>query len=156
VNTNFRWFTPLGHDDTTFAVRFVADGLFGNAPVYELARVDDTSALGGPKGVRGVPAQRYHGRVKTLMNVQVRQVLFDFELLGKTNRFALALFCDFGRVWSDYARRSHLDGDALGLKWGVGAGPHLIAGESFVIRADVAWSPDADPIAAYLSAGEIF
>jgi outer membrane protein assembly factor BamA len=156
LNANLRWFVPLWNRDSTLGLRLVADGLFGNAPIYELARYDDTSALGGPKGVRGIPAQRYHGRAKTFMNVQLRQVLFDFELLGKTNQLAIAMFCDMGRVWADYGARPDLDGRSLGLKWGVGAGPHLIAGKSFVIRADVAWSPDADPIAAYLAAGEIF
>ncbi|MGC4066802.1 MAG: hypothetical protein QM784_19635 [Polyangiaceae bacterium] len=96
------------------------------------------------------------GRAKAFMNVQLRQVLFDFNLLGKTNLLALALFCDVGRVWADYGARADLDGRHLGLKWEVGAGPHVIAGKSFVIRADVAWSPDANPIAAYLAAGEIF
>jgi len=38
------------------------DAQFGDPPFYELARYEDTFALGGSNGVRGVPAQRYYGR----------------------------------------------------------------------------------------------
>jgi hypothetical protein len=32
----------------------------------------------------------------------------------------------------------------------------LQEGETFVVRFDVAWSPDAHPVGVYFTAGEIF
>jgi hypothetical protein len=49
-----------------------------------------------------------------------------------------------------------LDGTGLGLKLGVGGGVRVYGGESFVVRGDIAWSPDARPIGGYLAPGEIF
>ena len=138
-------------------MRGVADLLFGNPPIYELARYEQTGAFGGPNGVRGVPGQRYHGKVKFFGNAELRKNLFDFEFLGKTNKFGVAAFVDGGRLFADYEPRPELDGGKeLGLKIGAGGGIRLQAGQSFVIRADVAWSPDARPVGAYLASGHIF
>jgi outer membrane protein assembly factor BamA len=157
LNATARFYVPLGDDGSTFAVRGVADLLFGNPPIYELARYEQTGAFGGPKGVRGVPGQRYHGKVKLFGNVELRKNLFDFELLSKTNKFGLAAFVDGGRLFADYEARPELDGGReLGLKYGVGGGIRLQAGQSFVIRADAAWSPDARPVGVYLASGHLF
>jgi hemolysin activation/secretion protein len=77
-------------------------------------------------------------------------------LLQKQNIFGLTAFVDAGRVWSEIPGSKELDGTSLGLKVGVGGGARITAGGSFVLRADVAWSKDASPIAAYLLAGQMF
>jgi hypothetical protein len=76
--------------------------------------------------------------------------------LSKSNRFAIAAFADTGRVFSTYSSQPELDGTSIGLKVGLGGGLRLLAGQSFVLRGDVAWSPDARPIGAYLNAGQTF
>ena len=38
----------------------------------------------------------------------------------------------------------------------VGGGLRVASGETFVLRVDVAWSPDANPLSGYLLAGHIF
>jgi outer membrane protein assembly factor BamA len=157
LSTIVRFYAPLGDDGSTFAVRGVADLLFGDPPIYEFARFEQTGAFGGPKGVRGVPGQRYHGKVKFFGNVEVRKNLFDFEFFSKTNKFGVAAFVDGGRLFADYEPRPELDGGKeLGLKVGVGGGIRLQAGQSFVIRADAAWSPDARPVGVYLASGHLF
>lgn len=83
-------------------------------------------------------------------------MLFRFDLLGKSNAFGLAFFLDSGRLWTDYRSAPEFDGRAIGLKWGIGAGPHIIAGKSFLIGADVAWSPDARPVGVHIASDEIF
>ncbi|MFO7178840.1 MAG: BamA/TamA family outer membrane protein [Pseudomonadota bacterium] len=140
----------------TLAARFVTDALFGNPPFYELARFDDTTAFGGPKGVRGIPAQRYYGMLKLFGNFEVRSRLFDFVAFSKPYRFGIVLFTDVGRVFADYERNADLDGPGLGLKYGLGVGPRLASGRAFVVRFDVAWSPEARPLTAYLLAGHAF
>jgi outer membrane protein assembly factor BamA len=155
-NTNLRSYVPLGTDGSAIAFHAVSDLLFGDAPFYELARIDGSSALGGPNGVRGVPASRYAGRLKFLAGVELRKTLFSFHFFAKKNRFGVAAFVDAGRVFATYSPHPELDGSSLGLKLGIGGGARVYAGQSFVLRADVAWSPDARPIAAYLNAGHAF
>jgi hypothetical protein len=38
----------------------------------------------------------------------------------------------------------------------VGGGLRLQSGDAFVLRGDVAWSPDARPIGAYFAVGHTF
>lgn len=139
-----------------FAARAVGDLLFGDVPFYELPRFADTSAIGGAKGVRGVPAQRYYGKIKVFTNLELRSELFSFDLFGEPRRFGLVAFTDAGRVWADYRSNPELDGTGLGLKYGIGGGVRIASGKTFVLRADVAWSPDARPVSGYLLAGHLF
>jgi outer membrane protein assembly factor BamA len=139
-----------------FAARVASDLLFGDPPFYELPRFEDTFAIGGAKGVRGVPGQRYYGKIKAFSNLELRSELFSAKIFGDERRFGLVGFSDFGRVWADYRDRPELDGRGLGLKYGVGGGLRVASGETFVLRLDVAWSPDANPVSGYLLAGHIF
>ena len=156
VNVALRFYVPLVSHHLTFAARVVSDTLLGDPPFYELQRYDDTSAIGGASGVRGVPAQRYYGKIKVFSNFELRSRLFDFKLFGQKDAFGLAAFVDAGRVWSDLPADPVLDGHGLGLKLGIGGGVRIYGGKSFVVRGDIAWSPDARPIGGYLSPGEIF
>lgn len=156
VNAAVRFYVPLVPRRLTFAVRLLSDVLLGDPPFYELQRYDDTAAIGGANGVRGVPAQRYYGKIKLISNFELRSRLFDFKLFGQKNTFGLAAFTDIGRLWSDLPADPVLDGHGLGLKLGIGGGLRLYGGQSFVVRADIAWSPDARPIGGYLAPGELF
>jgi hypothetical protein len=140
----------------TLAGRLVGDVLFGTPPFYELARFEDTYAVGGSNGVRGVPAQRYYGKAKLFGNLEARLPLFDFHVGRKKMTLGMATFFDAGRVWADTTPHPELDGTGLGIKFGVGAGLRLMSGTAFVLRGDIAWSPDATPLGGYVSAGEIF
>lgn len=169
LDGTLRFYVPLVRRRLTLAVRGVGDLLLGDPPFYELPRSDESNAIGGAKGVRGVPAQRYYGKVKVFSNLELRARLFEFTLFGQGNALGMVAFADSGRLWSDLPGNSELDGkqlsefdvdpgheDGLGLKYGVGGGLRLYGGKSFVVRADVAWSPDARPVGAYLGAGEAF
>jgi len=140
----------------TFAARLVLDSMFGDPPFYELPRYEDTFALGGVNGVRGVPAQRYYGKQKIFGNLEARVQLSAFRLFDLACKLYGVLFFDAGRLWSDFPPDPALDGRGLGLRWGAGAGLRLQQGRSFVVRADLAWSPDALPIGAYVIAGQAF
>jgi outer membrane protein assembly factor BamA len=151
-----RVFIPIWKPRITLALRVVGDLLFGAPPFYELSRFDDTYALGGMNGVRGIPGQRYYGKVKALGNVELRSELASFQALGKPLLFGVVAFFDAGRVWADTTPHPELDGTGLGLKYGVGGGLRLQSGSAFVLRADIAWSPDATPIGGYFAAGQLF
>ena len=153
---NLRGFTTLGTERVTLAVRAVGDWMFGDVPFYELARFDDTYAVGGSLGVRGVPAQRYYGRLKALGNLELRLEAVSFHAFSKPVVLGFVPFFDGGRVWADTTRHPELDGHGVGLKYGVGGGLRVQSGSSFVIRGDLAWSPDATPVSGYFSAGQAF
>ncbi len=141
----------------TITWRGVADVMMGDPPLYELARFDETPALGGSKAVRGVPAQRYYGKVKLFQNLEARSELWPFKIGKKSLVLGVAAFLDGGRTWTEISRaHPDLDGTGWGLKYGVGGGLRLQEGQTFVVRADLAWSPDAQPVGAYFAAGEIF
>jgi hypothetical protein len=151
-----RQYVPLGGPRVTLAVRVVGDLLFGNAPLTDLSCAEGVYALGGSNGVRGVPAQRYYGKAKVFGNIETRVKLFNFHAFSKSLSIGAAAFFDAGRVWADVTPQPQLDGSGIGLKYGVGAGLRLMSGTAFVLRGDIAWSPDATPIGGYVAAGEVF
>jgi hypothetical protein len=144
-------------DRITLSARLVGDALLGDAPFYELARYEETPAIGGVNAIRGVPAGRYYGKVKVFGNAEARSDLFGFHMFGKDLKLGIAAFFDGGRSWTELLH-SHpdLDGTGVGLKYGVGGGLRLQQGSTFVVRADLAYSPDATPVGAYFTAGQIF
>jgi len=137
-------------------LRLLGDLLLGDPPFYELTRIEDMSVFGGGKGVRGVPGQRYYGMIKTFGNLEARAEVWRFSLFRKPFVLGTAAFLDGGRVWADRGSHPELDGSGPGLKYGFGGGLRLQEGQTFVVRFDVAWSPDARPIGAYFNVGEVF
>jgi outer membrane protein assembly factor BamA len=72
----------------TLAARATADVIVGHPPFYELARYEETNAVGGANGVRGVPANRYYGKVKVFGGIEARSELVPFRLFGGRHRTA--------------------------------------------------------------------
>ncbi|MEO5767052.1 MAG: BamA/TamA family outer membrane protein [Polyangia bacterium] len=156
LDVSTRLYYTVIPDRLVLAARAVADMQFGHPPFYELARYEDTFALGGQNGVRGVPGQRYYGKIKIFTNFEVRSQLLKFKLFGKDSTLGAALFFDVGRLWADWGSHPELDGRGWGLKYGTGGGLRLQQGKTFVVRADLAWSPDARPVGGYVGAGQMF
>ena len=156
-NAIARFYVTLIPRRIVLALRGVVDLQTGNVPVYEESRYEDTSAIGGGQGVRGVPAYSFYGRLKTFGNVEVRYKPWRFSALSRRFVVGFAGFVDAGRLWTD-AMHKHpeLDGTGLGLHWGAGGGIRIQQGRSFLVRADVAYSPDAKPIGVYVEADEAF
>ena len=151
-----RAYQRLGSDGLVLAGRLVADLQMGEVPFYELSRYAEASALGGANGVRGVPGDRYHGKRKLFGNLELRSTLWAFDLGASRYHLGLTAFFDAGRLWADVTSAPALDGSGIGLKWGGGAGLRLRKGETFVLRADLAYSPDARPVGFYFLAGHLF
>jgi hypothetical protein len=95
--------------------------------------------------------------VKVFENFEARSELFPFHIMKKALVLGVAAFLDAGRSWTELAHaHPELDGTGLGIKYGIGGGLRLQEGQTFVVRLDLAWSPDATPVGAYFAAGEIF
>lgn len=150
-----RAYVPLG-PYFVFAARGLADLLFGQPPFYQLSEYLDAYAIGGIAGVRGVPAQRFYGKIKLLGNLELRADVARFNLFSKPWAIATVGFFDAGRLWADWTPQPALDGTGLGLHWGTGVGIRVQQGTAFVVRGDIAWSPLAQPIAGYFAVGETF
>ncbi|MDF1566313.1 MAG: BamA/TamA family outer membrane protein [Deltaproteobacteria bacterium] len=156
TNLSGRLFLPLYKDVLVLASRLQLDLLFGDPPFYELARAGNRWAIGSAFGLRGIPGQRYYGRYKAIANLELRTQLFRFEAWNKRWRIGLVAFGDAGRVWADVRSRPEIGTGGDPLHYGVGGGLRLQQGEVFVVRADVAWSPQANPVGFYFTAGHLF
>jgi hypothetical protein len=156
ATADLRFFAPIWQRHIVLATRVAGDLLYGDPPFYTLSRFENTYAIGGLNGVRGVPGQRYYGKIKALGNVELRTEIATFHALGNDMVVGAVGFLDGGRVWTDTSAQPALDGTGIGLKYGVGGGLRLQSGSAFVLRLDVAWSPDATPVAGYFAAGQMF
>ncbi len=103
-----------------------------------------------------MPAQRYYGKVKLFGNLEARARVAELTVRNKPYVVGLVAFVDGGRLWSELGGNRALDGRGVGLKYGVGGGVRVQSGRTFVVRADLAWSPDARPVGGYLAAGQMF
>ncbi|MBW2735273.1 MAG: BamA/TamA family outer membrane protein [Deltaproteobacteria bacterium] len=158
ANVTVRFYIPLAGEKLVLAARAMADLIVGDPPFFELARhggLFPNDSLGGGKGIRGVPLQRYHGKVKLFSNLELRSKLFPFGFWGQRFNLGALAFFDVGRTWAELGS-SRFDGEGLGLKLGVGGGLRVQWGETFIVRGDVAWSPDAEPVAFYIDVSHIF
>lgn len=156
-NLTLRQFVPLWGPRLVLAARVMADLLFGHVPLYELARFSGLQAGAGPAGplaIRGPRAQRYHGKIKVLANIELRAQVLRFPLFGLPTTVGLVAFADTGRVWAEWKTRPDLDGTGLGLKYAVGGGFRYQWGSAFVVRGDLGWSPDG--VLFSVDAGHIF
>jgi len=159
VNAVSRWYLSLWKDTLVFAVRGAIDFLWGQIPVYMLTSsggLFESDKFGGESTIRGVRGGRLHGKLKTFANLELRWKLFHFFAGDTYMAFSTVAFFDIGRVWLDYGRFSSLDGDLPGLHFGTGGGIRFHWGKSLIIRLDVAWSPDANPVGVYFRMGHLF
>lgn len=157
VNLTLRQFFAPWAPHLVIAGRLVADVLFGDAPLYELARyggLQPGDGIAGPLAIRGPRVQRYHGKVKVFGNLEVRSRILRFELFGAQTMVGLVAFFDAGRVWAELRPRPELDGTGIGLKYATGGGFRYRWGSSFVVRGDLGWSPDG--VLFSVDAGHVF
>ena len=80
LHASSRVYQAIAGDRLVLAARAVGYLQIGDVPFYELSRYDETSALGGAKGVRGIPKNRYYGKRKVFGNFEARSRLFTFRM----------------------------------------------------------------------------
>jgi hypothetical protein len=150
-NITLLGFWPLVPDRVlTLASRTIFDGMWGDPPFLELARTGGISsaiAFGGMDVGRGLRAQRLVGRIKLMQQVEARGWFWKTRLWEQDFDFGWALFGDAGHV------RSGVDSNGASATQGVPDDPwrvHLGGGaslrfawnENFIMRLDLALSPD--------------
>lgn len=158
---NSAWYRPLVGEYLSVAFRGVADVMAGDPPFYELTRFGALQPRDGPGGgwsLRGVPRQRYSGKVKLIQNLELRSLFWRFSI--RKSRFAVGAvaFIDAARIWAD-TRPTNLGGvsvDGGTFKVGTGGGLRVRWGETFLVRFDGAYSPTEGTPGFYVDIGHIF
>lgn len=155
-----RWFAPLVASYLVFANRLAFDVLGGDPPVDELSQlgVFQTEELGGGVTIRGVPLRRFSGRMKLLGQAELRGSFPWFVLLEQRLQIGLVAFVDAARIWADYQPVPALDVDfdRPPFTLGTGGGLRIRWADTFIVRADGAYSPTEDSNGIYVDVGHAF
>ncbi|KIG12736.1 hypothetical protein DB30_01094 [Enhygromyxa salina] len=156
-------FVPLYGEYLVLATRGALDYLVGKPPLYELGQFGVLVQRDGPGGswsIRGVPRQRYFGKQKALVNLELRSMFYRFNISNQRFGLGALAFVDAGRVWTDYKPRTldglDIDGSFEDIKVGVGGGLRITWGETLVIRVDPAYSPTDENFGFYIDIGQMF
>jgi outer membrane translocation and assembly module TamA len=156
-------FVPLFDEYLVLAGRGALDYLVGRPPLYELGQFGVLTQRDGPGGswsIRGVPRQRYFGKQKAILNLELRSMLVRFNIRNQRFGVGALAFVDAGRLWTDYRPveldGADIDGRFADIKVGLGGGLRLTWGETLVIRVDPAYSPTDENVGFYIDIGQMF
>lgn len=156
-----RGYIPLSEDQRwVLANQFLSDFVAGYAPIPEMARVGgllgalNFRGFGGQYLGRGMPQEFIPGRVKISNQIELRYLFWGFDLWSQHFDLGAVTFLDTGLArwdWSEFLR------EALVLHLGFGGGLRAIWNNAYLLRADVAFSPDAQYEAqVYVNIGSLF
>ncbi len=150
------WRLPF---ELVLAEQLIADVMSTGNAFYDLnatGALQETNGLGGENSLRGFVKDRFLGDVKLFGNLELRRILFSFDLLGNPWHFGLVTFFEAGRVYDHLIDNGAFltDGPPLLIHWDAGLGPRLVFGQSFLLRVDVAMSVEGPRY--YLTARNMF
>ena len=103
INATTRGFLGLIERHLVLGGRLITDALLGDPAFYMLSEYGGLYPADGPgggKSVRGLAERRYHGRIKTIANLELRSRFLYARLLGQPSALGLVTFADGGRVFS--------------------------------------------------------
>jgi hypothetical protein len=140
ANLTLRGYTSLTNDKSlVLANRLTLDGVVGDVPVQEMARLGGmlpSYVFGGADVGRGIRVQRYLGKGRMVNMTELRWRFWSFELFAQ--RFALSTvgFVDAAIIADDIRKPTN-----VGAQFGLGGALRIAWNENFVVRADVGTSP---------------
>ena len=127
------------------ANRFTIDGLVGDVPIQEMARLggsSDVYAFGGADTGRGIRVQRFLGKARVIEMLELRYRFFEFDLFSQNFALTTAAFVDAALIGDEIIQPKD-----LGVVTSTGGALRIAWNENFIIRFDVgvspqeAWSP---------------
>lgn len=142
ANLNARFFVPLwpGSRRLIAAARVLGDVLGGEVPFWMLSAtggIDGPDGVGGGYSARGVSKNRLQGRVKLVVNSELRWTFAQLSSGSQTFDFGLVGAFDLGRVWIDLDSLRQRR-DPGGFAQGATVGLRFAWNESFLVRLDYA------------------
>ncbi len=161
VNLSGRYFLAFDEQKrVVLATQSVADSIFGELPFDALSKVggmhslNNYSAIGGKYLGRGISDQKFVGRLKLMEQLELRYRFVSFNLLKQDFDLSTAAFGDVGMTAWDYDR---LKKDMRRVYTGFGSGLRIHWNKSFIIRADLGFSPQEHYSPKfYLAVGQVF
>ncbi len=131
------FFNPVG--GLVLANRVLLDMQIGSVPFSELNQFGDTAmtdGLGGAWSMRGFSANRFIGKIKLLINPEIRYRFLTWRWWRQRFDLSVVGFLDAGRVWRDYAA----DGPLGKIHVSGGGGLRLVWDQNFLARFEVGGS----------------
>lgn len=159
ANLTTRFFTPLNKErNLVLASRLVLDGIVGDPPAFELARlnssVGDYFTFGGSDMGRGIRVQRYLGRMNVLTQHELRWRFAEFDAGTQHFGFVAKGFFDAGATgkdWDDWGNEPYR------INAGFGGGLNVEWNRNFIVRVDVATSAIENfGVSPYITIGNVF
>jgi hypothetical protein len=152
------WFhAVLPRQRLVLAARLLGDGVLGDPPVDEMARVGgilDAIAFGGQAMGRGIREHRYVGKLKLVHQLELRSQLLDVTVLDQDLSFGGAAFYDAAWIGYDVG---DLRGDPRTVLAGAGLSFRFVWNRDFIVRTDVAVSPlERFAPGVYIIVGNVF
>jgi hypothetical protein len=145
----------FGDRRIVLANRLTIDGIVGDAPVQELARIggsQEVYAFGGADAGRGIRVQRFLGALKVIEQAELRWRFAELRAFEQDFAFTAVAFADAGLVGDRLPTPTN-----LGLSAGGGGALRIAWNENFVVRLDLATSPVENwALQTYLTVGQPF
>ena len=144
------------------AERVVVDGVAGDAPWRERVRFGglvEGNGIGGQDSGRGIRLARYPGRLRLSLQHELRTTPLVLDVWGNELRLPVAFFVDSGVALFDDDGDDVFDGRFVssGLLFGGGVSFRVVWNRTFVMRLDLALSPqEPRRLSAYSAPGNPF
>lgn len=161
VNAAARFYFPFDKvRKFVFASQTTGDLIFGDLPHDAMSRLGGSQALnnytaiGGQNIGRGIREQGYVGRIKFIEQAEFRYTFWSFNLFKQNFDLNAALMTDLALTSWDFANFSK---EMRNLYAGFGPGLRVYWNKTFVIRADLGFSPQENYSPKfYLTVGNVF
>jgi outer membrane protein assembly factor BamA len=142
-----------------FASQTIADLMVGDVPFDAISRIGgsqsimDYNAIGGSYLGRGISEQRFVGKIKAINQLELRYTFLSFDIWKQKFDLTLAGLGDFAATACDFSSIVDMKNIFLGF----GSGLRIAWNKTFIIRADLAFSPHEDYSPKfYLVVGNVF
>jgi hypothetical protein len=154
---NLRFYHPVVSERLVAALRLMGDVLGGDVPFYLLNAFggvewrDGWSGIGGVFTGRGILKNRVQGKVKALVNGELRWLFLSSSPWNQKVDLTAVAFLDAGRSWADLDFRD--DGLA---RYAGGGGLRIAWADNFIVRMDYGVSPGDGTSGFYLDFNHLF
>jgi outer membrane protein assembly factor BamA len=161
ANVAARFYFPFDEDrKLVFASQTTGDLIVGDLPHDAMSRIGGSQALnsytaiGGQNIGRGIREQGYVGRIKFIEQAEFRYTFWSFMLFKQNFDLNAALMTDLAMTSWDFAGFSN---EMRKIYAGFGPGLRIYWNKTFVIRADLGFSPEENfSPKFYLTIGNVF
>jgi outer membrane translocation and assembly module TamA len=137
-----------------YANRVVFETMRGDAPFYEMSPFASSfkreEGLGGAKSLRGIRRNRFIGKTKLFLNLELRWTMFRFQKWNQDFFVATNVFADVGRVWKESPSLTLKD-----FQLARGGGVRIGWNQNFIVAVDMGNSQEV-PLALYIGLGYLY